>query len=833
MYRFFILVAAFAALNVVSADPGDDILKKLTLPVAPPLAPADALKSFKIAPGYCIEIAAHEPGVQDPVALSFDADGRMFVCEMRGYMPDVNATGETKPVGRVVVLESTKNDGIYDRSTVFLDGLVTPRAVLCYDGGVLIGENGKLWFCRSTKGDLKCDDKKLVGDYPVGGNPEYGSNSLTYGLDNWIYSAHSGTRWKKAKGEWIRESTISRGQWGLSQDDVGRLYYNSNSSLLRGDLAPCYAPAAHAASSLTNVGLYNEQDVYPARITPGINRFFNLRPDLTLKSVTAACGPCIYRGDLFAEAKGNAFVCEPSANLVRRNVFFTDKGKLSSKNAYDKAEFLASTDERFRPVNAYTGPDGALYVVDMYRGILQHKTYMTPFLKKQVLDRELDKGINLGRIYRILPEKEDARPIAKLSTASTAELIALLEAGNGWTRDTAQRLLVERNDAKAVSHLQSLFETSKNSLARLHALWTLDGMSRLDSEVLAMAVGDADVHVRSSAVGLCRKVLRNPPDPDLLNALAARANDPSRDVRAQLVATLALIKSPVAEKTLDPILQAAGSDTALLDHVLAGFVGRETEFLAARLDEPAWKTKEPWREKLLVSASTSLAKQKHPITFLRLFHLAGTKREAWQQRAMLKGMMTLTAGKGLARPIKLPAASEGLDALLHSSDMNVKSTAETLAKNFDWPGKDGKPIPQPPKLSAEHQALNDLGRKEYQSLCANCHHPLGYGIAGSGPLLVDSDWLRDSEDRLIRMVLQGVRDPIKINNEVYNRDGSQSMPAMAMALDDQKIAGILTYVRREWGEFAKPVDPATVTRIRAATKDRAEPWTESELLKIK
>ncbi|MFO0864826.1 MAG: hypothetical protein U0744_09280 [Gemmataceae bacterium] len=189
MYRFVVLVAAFAALNVVSADPGDDILKKLTLPPSPPLAPADAIKSFKMAPGYRIELAAHEPAVQDPVALSFDADGRLFVCEMRGYMPDVNATGETKPVGRVVALESTKNNGIYDKSTVFLDGLVTPRAVLCYDGGVLIGENGKLWFCRATQGDLKCDDKKLVGDYPVGGNPEYGSNGLTYGLDNWIYSA--------------------------------------------------------------------------------------------------------------------------------------------------------------------------------------------------------------------------------------------------------------------------------------------------------------------------------------------------------------------------------------------------------------------------------------------------------------------------------------------------------------------------------------------------------------------------------------------------------------------------------------------------------------------
>lgn len=838
--RFHVLVPAFFAmlafLSTSLGDPGDDLLKKLTIPPSPPLSPKDALAAFKVAPGFRVELVAAEPLVQDPVAAAFDADGRLWVAEMRSYMPDLDAKNEKAPIGRIVVLEDTDGDGTMDKSNVFLDGLLLPRAVLPLGDGVLVGETGKLWWCRSTKNNLKCDDKKLVGDYPVGGNPEYGANGLMPALDNWIYNAQYGARFRRIKGEWTREATVGRGQWGLTQDDFGRLRYNSNSSLIRGDLVPCYSPNAHVASAMVNVTMYAEQDTYPARVTPGINRYFNLRPDGTLKSVTACCGPCIYRGDAFPpDCVGNAFICEPAANLIRRNVFDESKGKITSHNAYKQAEFLASTDERFRPVSCMNGPDGGLYIVDLYRGIIQHKAYMTPFLRKQVVDRELDKAIHLGRIYRVVSTTTKKTPVVKMSAKSSAELVEYLSDANGWRRDTAQRLLIERNDAAAIAPLTAAVQ-GKSPLGRLHALWTLEGLGKLDDELVYETFADKDAAVRASAVFLSKRFIKNfnNPDPVLLQAIAPLARDTDANVRMQLVFALGQVKHAKVEQILEPILAAAGEDTKLLDSLMGGFPGAEVEFLTARLDQPAWTKKEAWRQRLLRTVGGYVQQQKNPITYLRFLHLTASRDAAWQQIALLDGAKTPVPKKGktpVVRPVKLPTPSEGLDKLLNSKDSEVKSKAEVVAKQLNWPGKDGKPLPVAPPLSAAHQALNDLGKREYLSLCANCHHPLGYGVAGSGPPLIDSDWLHGpgSDDRLIRIVLHGLHGPITINQEPYNKEGALSMPGLANTLNDEKVAGILTYIRREWGEFAPPVETATVTAVRAAHTQRRDAWTQLEL----
>ncbi len=838
--RVFVSVclASVAVLSTSFADPGDDLLKKLKVPPAPVLTPKDAIAAFKVAPGFRIELVAAEPLVQDPVAAAFDADGRLWIAEMRGYMPDLEARNEKAPIGRIVVLEDTDGDGAMDRSTVFLDGLILPRAVLPLGDGVLVGETGKLWWCRSTKNNLKCDDKKLVGDYPVGGNPEYGANGLMPALDNWIYNAQYGARFRRIKGEWTREATIGRGQWGLTQDDLGRLRYNSNSSLIRGDLVPCYSPNAHVASSMVNVAMYSEQSTFPARITPGINRYFNLRPDGTLKAVTACCGPCIYRGDAFPpDCIGNAFVCEPAGNLIRRNVFEDSKGKITSHNAYKGAEFIASTDERFRPVSCINGPDGGLYIVDLYRGIIQHKAYMTPFLRKQVVERELDKAIHLGRIYRIVSTTTKKTPVVKMSTKSSAELVAYLGDANGWRRDTAQRLLVERNDAAALAPLIAALQ-GKSPLGRLHALWTLEGLGKLDEEIIAEALADKDAAVRASAVFMSKRLIKNfnNPDPVLIQALAPLAQDADANVRMQLIFALGQVKHPRVEKVLEPILATAGQDAKLLESIMGGFRGSEVEFVTARLDQASWSKSEPWRQRLLRSVGGYVYQQKNPITYLRFLHLAGSREQTWQQVALLDGVKAVPPKKAkgktpAARPVKLPTPSEGLEKLLRSKDAEVRTRAELVAKQLNWPGKDGKPLPVPPPLSAPHQALNDLGKREYQSLCANCHHPLGYGVAGTGPPLIDSDWLQGpgSEDALIRIVLHGLHGPITINDEPFNRDGVLSMPGLANTLSDEKIAGVLTYIRREFGEFAPPVDTATVTAVRAAHSQRRDAWTQQEL----
>ena len=403
----------------VSLVPADKI------PPAPVLTPEEALKSFKLAPGFRIELVASEPLIHDPVAIQFAPDGKIWVLEMSGFMPNADGIGEDKPVGKIAVIEDTDGDGKMDKRVVFADGLVMPRALSLVRDGLLVAEPPRLWFLRDTDGDGKSDEKvEVAKDYGDTKNPEHTANGLMWAMDNWIYSANHTTRFRNDDGEWRREPTTFRGQWGISQDNFGRLVYNSNSDQYRMDVVPSHYlrrnPNYRTPAGL-NVDPIRNQTTWPIRVTPGVNRGYQqgiLRPDGTLSRFTAACGPAIYRGDNFpAEFQGNAFVCEPSANLVKRNILQDENGMITGRHAYTNAEFLASTDERFRPVNLNNGPDGALYIVDLYRGILQHRIYLTSYLRAQAESRELQQPTGLGRIYRIVADGPAPKPVtlAKVS----------------------------------------------------------------------------------------------------------------------------------------------------------------------------------------------------------------------------------------------------------------------------------------------------------------------------------------------------------------------------------------------------------------------------------
>jgi mono/diheme cytochrome c family protein len=341
-----------------------------------------------------------------------------------------------------------------------------------------------------------------------------------------------------------------------------------------------------------------------------------------------------------------------------------------------------------------------------------------------------------------------------------------------------------------------------------------------------------------------RQEVNRQADPTYLQALAPLAQDADRNVRMQLVLTLGLVAHERADLVIEPIMKEAASDPILLEALLAGFSGRETEFLAVRLPLPHWAKAEPWRQKLLAASAGLLWRQRQPLTVLRFLHLVGgqSPEQSWQQIALLEGLTSMPAKvtkgafakrfKAPPRVLTLPTSPVALEKLRKSSDARLAAAAEAMAKQLNWPGKDGKPLPVLPPLTAKHQALYDLGRKEYLALCAACHHPAGYGDAGKGPALLDSEWL-DNDERLVRLVLYGIRGPISINGEPFNHDGALEMPGTYKALDDQKIAGILTFVRREWRDQASPIEPQTVTRIRAATATRTDQWTEKELLQIK
>src|SRR5690606_20873223 len=278
-------------------------------------------------------------------------DGRIGVVEMRAYRPDVDGTGEDAPIGTIAFLEDTDGDGRMDKRTEFAGGFVLPRAIAPIADGVLVAEPPNLWFLRDTDGDGKADEKtNVANDYGNPASPEHTANGLMWALDNWIYSANHTVRFRYEQGQWRRENTIFRGQWGITQDDYGRLFYNTNSDPLRMDVLPAEYFRRNPnviRPSAVNVQLVRPDDlpVWPGRVTIGVNRGYKmLREDGTLPVVTAACGPVIYRGTAFPESfRGNAFIAEPAGNLVKRVIVEERNGVPSARNAYARTEFMTST----------------------------------------------------------------------------------------------------------------------------------------------------------------------------------------------------------------------------------------------------------------------------------------------------------------------------------------------------------------------------------------------------------------------------------------------------------------------------------------------------------
>jgi mono/diheme cytochrome c family protein/glucose/arabinose dehydrogenase len=718
------------------------------IPPAPWLSAEDALKSFKIKNGLLIECVAHEPLVESPVAMQFGPDGRMWVVEMRGFMPNIEGKGETAIPGRIVVLEDTDSDGKMDKKTIFLDNLVMPRALALARDGALVAEPPHLWFCRDTNGDSKADEKtEVAANYGDQKNPEHNANGLLRNIDNWIYSLYHTFRYRDGGSNWIRGPGPQRTQWGLDHDDFGRLFYTGNSDHLRGDLVPSHYLAGRSPGTKMpgiTVAIARDQATWPGRVNPGVNRAYEpdtLRGDYRLAKFTAACGTLIYRSDrLGAPFYGNAFVCEPSANLVRRNILTEQDGMITATNAYVKDEFLTSTDERFRPVNLCSGPDGAIYVVDMYQGILQHRIYLSPWLRRQIESRGLDKPIHQGRIYRIARVPSRSAPKVQLAQATSHALVQTLRHGDAWWRDTAQRLLVERNDESVVPALNALGMESRlqpveqsnasshispanagtpyaSTVARLHALWTLEGMGKLDAAMIENALKDRDARVRSAAIRLTESFLKD----------------------------------------------ASGE-----------WLGR---------------------------------------------HLAGLTNDT----AVVQMQLALTLGTSL--PNK--SAEQTLNALATNSPFRlVRELAQFSAAGAEQPPKTTNVAKARP-LTPEEEKLFENGKSVYEATCLACHQPHGMGQEGLAPPLVGTDWVAASPGRLIRIVLHGVRGPLKVKDQTYEMD----MPALGV-LDDEQIASALTYVRREWGHAFSAVTPEMVKKVRQDTEKREEAWTEPELLKI-
>lgn len=762
VYYFTISSSTNADKSTVQAIP-DSVL----FVSAPVLSPAQALNTFQLEEGFQIELVASEPLIKDPIAMAFDNQGRIWVVEMQSYMTDVHGSGEDRKESRIVILEDKDGDGVMDEAKVFLDRLGMPRAIAIVEGGILYADPPNLWFVENLNDS---PGKKILvdADYAVGGNAEHQPNGLMRGIDNWYYNAKSRTRYRYINQEWVKEETEFRGQWGIAKDDYGRLFYNTNSNQLRGDLVPPNKLMRHPDfkdGSGINVEFASNQRVYPIRPTPGVNRGYQdwvLDESARLKYFTAACGPLIYRGNLYPdEFLGNAFVCEPAGNLIKRNIIKEDGMYIEAVQAYEDKEFLASTDERFRPVSLYNGPDGNVYVVDMYKGIIQHEVFLTEYLRDQIKSRGLEQPLGLGRIYRITYKgdwkgrmlnklKKPAKP--NLDEASDRELVQYLSHPNGWWRDNAQRVLTERNNQKTVPELIEILKSPKShSIAKLHALWTLEGMDKHTSEIIKLGTMVEDEKVAAAAL---------------------RIGERNRN-------------GDQAEATLAIYREALKIDSEILQLQLALSLGEFVEgHAAAAMDMLAFIAQTHDDEPLIREAIISSV--------------------AGREEALLD---LLKANS--------PGSQNMIASLLESIDrIALRNTLRSKS------------------LSAAEQKQYILGKPLYETSCASCHGLDGQGLVPIAPPLVESEWVEGSEERLVKVVLHGLEGPITVKGKVYKAPEVQPvMPGIKYSkeFNDAKIAALLTYVRNAWTNEASAIKPETVSNIRKATMDREKPYTEEEL----
>jgi putative membrane-bound dehydrogenase-like protein len=516
------------------------------------LEPAEALKTFHLAGGLRIELVVAEPDVVDPVAIAWDEFGRLFVVEMRDYP---NGPAEGMPfLSCVKQLEDTDADGRYETVTLFAEGLPFANGVLPWQGGLIVTAAPDIWFLKDTDGDGKADVKQRLFTGFKEGNPQLRVNHPTLGIDNWIYVANglSGGEVRRADREDSDkipipqmdfrfrpdrsefEATAGNAQFGMSFDDFGNRFVCSN----RQHVAHVVLPDRYLKR---NPHLGVAKTVLDVPDHGAAARIFPLATTRTTAvehagTFTAACGVTVFRGTALPEQfRGNSFVCDPTGYLIHRDVLVPAGTTFLAKRAPDEArrEFLASTDEWFRPVNLANGPDGALYVVDMYRETIEHPQYMPKGLAETL---DLRNGDDRGRVYRIT-DGSKRRPIDKWpGYMDAARLVETLRHPDAWWREAAQRLLIDRRDSAATALVHHLARSSNDAITRIHSLWTLEGLGRLlDDEIIA-AAKDVSASVREHAVLLIEQRLRA--NSSLSDLLVAMADDP--DIRVRFRVALAL-----------------------------------------------------------------------------------------------------------------------------------------------------------------------------------------------------------------------------------------------------------------------------------------------------
>ena len=578
---------------------GADFEKK---PPAVRLDPAEQQKRFLLPAGFNIEPVLSDPLIQDPVGVTFDGNGRMYVLEMRSYMRDAEGSNSREPISRISRHEDTNGDGQYDKHTVFVDNMVMPRIAFPLQDGVILAletDNRDLVKYSDTNGDGVADKKELVYT-PFGRvtNMEWQPGGMTWALDNWLYTTYNPFRLRiTPKGDVIREETETPGgQWWSAQDNYGKVWWVDGGA----EIGPVnfQVPIAYGAINVSDNFEPGFQVPWPAPgsiadMQGGMRRV--RMPDGTLNHFTAASGVEIYRGHrLPPDMIGDLLFAEPVGRMIRRAKVVVTDGLTQLRNAYPKSEFIRSTDPLFRPVNVSTAPDGSLFVIDMYTGIIQDAQFVgrDSYLRRKIDQYQLDKIHNFGRIWRVTHDSaQPDRRQPRMYDETPAQLVKHLEHPHGWWRDTAQKLLVLRQDKSVVPALKAMARTSGNHLARIHALWTLEGLAALDAALARELMKSPDGRIRIQAIRASESLYKGAKgDKSFADDYRRLARDPEVDVAIQALLTANL--------------QKIDGHAALIESVMASNQSRGIKEIGAQLLKPGGSRGQPaaWSDPALAGS---------------------------------------------------------------------------------------------------------------------------------------------------------------------------------------------------------------------------------------
>jgi mono/diheme cytochrome c family protein len=541
-------------------DANDPANANADLSPKPPVLPVSAVEQarrFWLPPGYRLEPVLSDPIVEDPAQIAFDGNGRMFVVELRGYFQTPEGIDLIPPIGRISMHEDRDSDGVYERHSVFVDKLVFPRFVTPFGANAILAMEtnaDEVWKYTDINADGVADKKELFAtSFGRAGNMESQQSSLFWAMDNWLYSTVNAFRLRWTPNGLLKEPTgPNSSQWGVTQDNDGKVWFQGGASGMPGyfQFPVHYGNFAPPDQFEPDLNIVWGAPILIGDIQAGLPG--TRMPDGSLIYGTAAAGNEIYRGDrLPKDLIGDYLHGEVVSRIVRRLRPVKTDGLTQLQNVYPRSEFIRSLDPLFRPVDLTTGPDGTIYIADMYRGMIEGAEWAKQgtYLREKIKQYHLDKVTGHGRVWRLTYDglaRDRTQP--RMLSETPAQLVAHLSHPNGWWRDTAQQLLVLKQDKSVVAALQTMVRTSRNPLARFHALWTLEGLGALGAALTREALGDPDPRMRIQALR-ASETLYKAGDRSFDGDYRALSKDKDADVVIQAMLTMSVLKvadAPVA-----------------------------------------------------------------------------------------------------------------------------------------------------------------------------------------------------------------------------------------------------------------------------------------------